>query len=57
MRKRTNRLDVDIVDGEIEISQPPDEGDHMPIRVSADQVDQLVEWLKEKRDELRKTNA
>ncbi len=55
MKKRMNKLEVDIVDGEIEISQPPDMGEDIStIRITADQVDTLIEWLEEKRDQLLK---
>ena len=53
MKKSTQRIIVEVVEDEIHIKQPDPMGNHDDIViVSPDQVVQLIEWLREARDEI-----
>jgi hypothetical protein len=57
MEKRARALVVDVVDGEVQICEPSESGEGGVVRIPPEQVDQIIDWLKEKREEALKQRA
>ena len=55
--KKMQEIHVDSNETDIVISQPVGGGDDQVVWVSPDQVDVLIQWLKEEREKFTKPNA